>query len=147
MSRDRGSATVWVLLAMAVVVAASAAAIGVGMATVARHRATAAADSAALRVAMSVLDGPVAACAAGAELARANSARLTDCEVSGADAVVRVVVTLPGVLRRFGVANGRARAGPASELSVVRRPGWAKSLQRDADTPETDKGSRTNPAS
>jgi secretion/DNA translocation related TadE-like protein len=122
-NHDRGSATVWVLVGMAVVVAAASVASWLGLATVARHRAAAAADAAALGVAMSVLRGPTAACRAGAALARANGARLTACQVAGADAVVTVVVGLPGFLARWGVATGRARAGPASEAAVHERVG------------------------
>jgi secretion/DNA translocation related TadE-like protein len=118
---DRGSATVWVVIAMAVVVAAAAVSAILGAIMIARHRADAAADAAAIRVAMSALAGSVAACGAGAGLARANGARLVRCSLDGPDAVVGVEVPLPGLLSRFGAATGRARAGPAGEEPVRQR--------------------------
>lgn len=113
---DRGSATVWVVIAMSVVVIASTVSGLIGAATVARHHAAAAADAVALRVAMSVLDGPTAACGLGARLATANGANVVRCSVEGSDAVVSVEVRLPGLLSRFGAAQAQARAGPASEM-------------------------------
>jgi secretion/DNA translocation related TadE-like protein len=111
--RDEGSATLWVVCAMAVVVAVGGACAAVGTVTVDRHRADAAADAAALAAAADVLAGQSGACAAGAVIAKADGATLTRCGLAGAAAQVEVTVALPGLLGRFGVAVGRARAGPA----------------------------------
>jgi secretion/DNA translocation related TadE-like protein len=112
---DHGFATVWVVTAMTVVVAAAAIAIGVGTATVERHRAAAAADAVALKVAMAAIDGPTAACSAGAVIARIDGATLMGCRLLGSIATVEVAIRLPGPLSRLGVATGQARAGPAGD--------------------------------
>lgn len=115
-TRDGGYATVWIVIAMAVVIAAAGVATTVGAATIERHRAAAAADATALKVALDALAGPTVACRDGAALARRNGATLTRCNLDGADATVEVAIRLPGVLAAFGAAHGRARAGPVSEL-------------------------------
>jgi secretion/DNA translocation related TadE-like protein len=111
-ARDTGSATLWVVTAMAVVLCVTAVSGSAGIVAVERHRADAAADAAALSAAGRVLTGPGPACAAAAGIARTDGAALTRCGLDGAAAQVEVAVTLPGVLRRFGSAVGRARAGP-----------------------------------
>jgi secretion/DNA translocation related TadE-like protein len=112
-SGERGSATVWVLALSGVLAAIGMAAVLVGAAVVARHRATSAADLAALAAAGQAVLGRPGACASAAEVAEANSAELTACTV-GDDAVVEVRVSVPVRLGRLGVheATGRARAGP-----------------------------------
>ncbi|MEV6954987.1 Rv3654c family TadE-like protein [Streptomyces sp. NPDC051183] len=78
-----------------------------GQAVVARHRAAAAADLAALAAAASWTHGPEAACATAVRVAVAQGARLTGCVVAGETAQVTA-----------RVASGpftppiRARAGP-----------------------------------
>jgi secretion/DNA translocation related TadE-like protein len=118
--RDEGYATLWVVTAMALVVVAAGVAVGYGIATVARHRAAAAADAAGLTVALWAVDGAATACAKGAETARLNGGVETRCIVDGAVAQVGVTVALPGLLAAWGPATGRARAGPVSmsELSA-----------------------------
>ena len=113
-SDERGSATVWVIALSAVLAVIGTAAVLVGAATVARHRATSAADLAALAAAGRAVVGDPDACAAAADLAQANSAELTACTVGG-DAVVEVSVSVPVQLGPLGPleATGRARAGPA----------------------------------
>jgi secretion/DNA translocation related TadE-like protein len=90
------------------------AAVLVGAAVVARHRATAAADLAALAGAVRAVEG-VDGCRTAARVAAANAAELTACTQS-TDAVVDVEVSVPVRLGRFGVltAGARARAGPVS---------------------------------
>jgi secretion/DNA translocation related TadE-like protein len=100
---------------MMLVVAAAGVAISYGAATVDRHRAGAAADAAALAVALRAVDGSAAACLAGTTVARLDGARITRCTLQGPVADIVVAVRLPGVLSRFGSATGHARAGPASE--------------------------------
>jgi secretion/DNA translocation related TadE-like protein len=111
---DDGFATVWVVTAMALVAVATVAAIGYGAATFERHRASAAADAAALATALEAVQGPVVACHQGDSLARLDGATVTRCALQGSVADVEVSIRLPGVLARFGSATGRARAGPAS---------------------------------
>jgi secretion/DNA translocation related TadE-like protein len=111
---ERGSATVWVLALSAVLAVIGAGAVLVGAAAVARHRATAAADLAALAAAGRAVVGGEDACATSRAVAVANSAELVDCTVGG-DAVAEVTVTVSVELGVLGVhqASARARAGPA----------------------------------
>lgn len=85
----------------------------VGVAVVARHRAQAAADLAALAAASRLAHGGEAACAQAAAVATAMRADLGSCDVENLDVVVAVDVTV--ALGRFGVGPARAvaRAGPA----------------------------------
>lgn len=110
---DRGSATIWIVVAIGLVVAATSVAIGLGGALLARRHAADAADEAALAVAAHALAGP-AACGYGAAIAGRDGARMGRCELADAIATVEVTVRLPGALARFGTADGRARAGPVS---------------------------------
>jgi secretion/DNA translocation related TadE-like protein len=82
----------------------------VAAATVARHRAQAAADLAALAAALRAWDGETAACARAAEMTARNGARLVACGLDGFDAVVTVEV--PAGVSRWGLARASARAGP-----------------------------------
>ena len=110
---ERGSATVWVLGLAGLLADLGAAVVHGGLAEVARHRAGAAADLAALAAAARAVVGDPAACAEAARIARANTAQLDGCSV-GAGAVVAVQVRVPVRLGALGVfqAHGRARAGP-----------------------------------
>ncbi|MGY1759966.1 Rv3654c family TadE-like protein [Geodermatophilus sp. SYSU D00805] len=113
MSGERGSATVWVIALAGVLAAIGVAAVLVGAAVVGRHRATTAADLAALAGAERAVRGDPGACAVVGEVAGANGARLTACTV-GDGAVVEVAVAVPVRLGPLGVnrAGARARAGP-----------------------------------
>lgn len=84
----------------------------VGSAVVARHRAQAAADLAALSAAGHLGEGPHAACASASSVAAGMYARLSACTVDVLDVVVTVDV--PVNLGRWGiqVAHAAARAGP-----------------------------------
>lgn len=97
---------------MAVVLAATVGAVHIGSAVVARHRAQAAADMAALAAATVLPAGPDAACEKATTLARAMGATATSCSVDGLDVVVTVDV--PMALGEWGVgpAHAVARAGP-----------------------------------
>lgn len=81
----------------------------VGSAVVARHRAQAAADLAALAAAGVLPSGQETACGVAREVAAANSATVTACEVAGLDVVVRVEARAA-----VGVARAVARAGPVA---------------------------------
>jgi len=109
---ERGSATVWVLVVCGVLAVVGLAVVLVGASIVARHRATTAADLAALGGAVQAVRGGDA-CTTAARLAAANAAELTAC-TSSPEAVVDVEVGVPVRLGRLGVltATARARAGP-----------------------------------
>jgi secretion/DNA translocation related TadE-like protein len=113
--RERGSATVWVVALSGVLAAIGVAAVLVGSAVVARHRATTAADLAALAAAEQAVRGGDGPCAVAAAVARANGAGLTACAVEGS-AVVDVAVDVAVRLGPLGVrhAAARARAGPVA---------------------------------
>ncbi len=115
MAGERGSATVWVVALAGVLAAIGVTAVLVGAAVVGRHRATTAADLAALAAAVHAVRGDPGACAAAGEVAGANGARLTACTV-GDGAVVEVAVAVPVRLGPLGVsrAGARARAGPVT---------------------------------
>ena len=83
-----------------------------GSAVVARHRAEAAADLAALAATAQAIAGQEAACHSATRVAEGMSTTLTSCELQGWDAVVRVSARPSRLVERFGVANATARAGP-----------------------------------
>ena len=115
---ERGSATVWVLALAGLLAVLGTAAVLVGGAVVARHRASTAADLAALAAAGRAVFGDPAACATAARVARANAAELEGCVVRP-EAVVEVRVQVPvrfGPLGSFA-AHARARAGPAPAVA------------------------------
>ncbi|WP_078591828.1 Rv3654c family TadE-like protein [Streptomyces megasporus] len=109
--RERGSATVWAVLCGVALCAVAVGALGLGQAVTARHRAGAAADTAALAAADRAVLGAEAACAAAREVAAAQRARVMRCEVRGlvADLTVRVRAGPYGT-------EVRARAGPAAAV-------------------------------
>jgi secretion/DNA translocation related TadE-like protein len=124
---DGGAMTV----ALAGVIAAALLVLCGGMclaaATVAAHRARAAADLGALAAARVLQRGGAAgeACARGATVAALNAARVRDCR-AGADGTVVLMTSSPVGLSLPGLgrlqARGQARAGPSGPLSPGR---WA----------------------
>lgn len=112
MCRDRGSMTIWVAAVIALIWLGAGTALVAGTATIARHRAAAAADLAALAAAVHVPDGQSGACRMAAAIAARNGGRLQTCRVAGEDVEVQVV--RPVHLGRLGVhqAVASARAGP-----------------------------------
>ncbi|MER5932719.1 Rv3654c family TadE-like protein [Streptomyces sp. NPDC002054] len=110
MTRDRGSATVWAALVTTVLGAVFGGVLLLGQAVLARHRAAAAADLAALAAASSWAHGPEAACAAAVRVIRAQDARPAGCRLKGEIAEVAAEA-------RAGPFTVRipARAGPAAE--------------------------------
>jgi secretion/DNA translocation related TadE-like protein len=112
---ERGSATVWMLAVSGVLAVVGAAAVLTGAAVVARHRATAAADLAALAAAGRAVAGDAGPCVAAERIAAANGAEVTSCTVD-AGAVVEVAGLIRVELGGLGVhsATGRARAGPVA---------------------------------
>ncbi|MEE4546703.1 Rv3654c family TadE-like protein [Streptomyces sp. V4-01] len=103
MRGDRGSATVWSLGLTAVLLAVFTAVLLMDQAVVARHRAGAAADLAALAAADHALDGEAAACRLAVRVASAQGATVLGCTLSG-----EVADVVAGV----GDARVRSRAGP-----------------------------------
>lgn len=81
----------------------------VGAAVVARHRAQAAADLAALTGAALVPAGAESACAQASAVVRAMRTGLAGCTLDDLD----VVVTVEAGVGRWGNARAAARAGPA----------------------------------
>lgn len=109
---DRGSATVWSVAVIAVLCVVSGAVLALGQAVVVRHRAAGGADLAALAAADHWAKGGTAACARAERVARAQSARLVRCQVTGR---VSDVTAVSG--RGPFEARVRARAGPAGPVS------------------------------
>ena len=90
--------------AAAVLMTLGVAGVQIGGAVVARHRAQAAADLAALAAAAALPAGIEAACARAEQVAAAmSSAPLLDCQIDDLDVVVAVTL---------GPAHAVARAGP-----------------------------------
>jgi secretion/DNA translocation related TadE-like protein len=113
---DRGGGTVLALGLSALVVLSATVGVVRGLAVLARHRAVAAADLAALAGAVAVLDGPAVACAEADRVALANGGHLSRCVVAGEVVEVQVARALPlGRLGRW-TAVGRARAGPVAAV-------------------------------
>jgi secretion/DNA translocation related TadE-like protein len=94
---------------VAVLLSVTAAGAYLGSVVVARHRAQAAADLAALAAAAQLPSGAAAACARAAVVARAMRADDARCAVDGLDVVVTVRVPVAFA----GTARAAARAGPA----------------------------------
>ncbi|MEU6365404.1 Rv3654c family TadE-like protein [Streptomyces sp. NPDC046931] len=105
---DRGSATVWVVCLIGAFCAVFAVLLAQGQAVLARHRAAAAADLAALAAADHWMEGGEAACARAGQVAVAQGDRLVRCVVAGEISDV----TVASVSGPF-TAEVRARAGPA----------------------------------
>ena len=97
---------------MAVLLAITAGGGYVGSAVIARHRAQAAADLAALAAAGRLADGADAACAQASALAHAMRTAVTQCVVEDLDVVVTVAAPLAFGRLGVGPARASARAGP-----------------------------------
>jgi secretion/DNA translocation related TadE-like protein len=92
-----------------VLLAVTGAGAYLGSAVVARHRAQAAADLAALAAAARLPSGAAAACARATALAQVMRVADVGCAVEGLD----VVVTAQVAVAFGGAARAAARAGPA----------------------------------
>jgi secretion/DNA translocation related TadE-like protein len=111
---DRGSATIWLLGTCLLVIALGLTCVTVVSAMVARHRARAAADLAALAGARYAVDGPATACQQATVVAAANGAAVTGCRLDGFDLIVSVSVPVAGAPAGIGPASATARAGPVT---------------------------------
>jgi secretion/DNA translocation related TadE-like protein len=94
---------------VAVLLWITGAAAYLGSAVVARHRAQAAADLAALAAAARLPSGAAAACARATAVAHRMRVDDAQCGVDGLD----VVITVQVAVAFAGVARAAARAGPA----------------------------------
>lgn len=101
-----------VLAAALLVLTASVVGVGYGAVTVARHRAQAAADFAALAGAQDAYLGDHAACGRAGDWARANDAHLRSCVRDGLTVTVTVEVTSTSASALVGTVGATARAGP-----------------------------------
>ncbi|MGX9788473.1 Rv3654c family TadE-like protein [Mycobacterium sp. MMS18-G62] len=99
---------------MAVLLAITMGAVLVGSAVIARHRAQASADLAALAAAAELAGGTEQACTRASTLARSMRTAVTQCTVYDLDVVV--TVDAPVSFGRIGVGSARAaaRAGPVN---------------------------------
>lgn len=95
---------------VAVVLSLTCGGVLLGAVVIARHRAQAAADLAAVAGAAVMPAGPATACTQAQRLAARMGAVESGCAVDGLDLVVTVAVALPGW--RIGPARATARAGP-----------------------------------
>lgn len=112
---DSGFATVWAAGAVVGLLVVLGLLAWLGAAAVSRHRATAAADLAALAAAAYARDGPAEACERARLVTGRMGARLEFCELSGWDALVQVAVEPHGLLADFAPAEAKARAGPVGD--------------------------------
>lgn len=109
--RERGSATVLMVMAIGVVVLCLTGASAVLSATQASHRARAAADLSALAGAQALIGADARSpCEVAAAVALRNGGSLVECSIVGDDLTVSVATetSWPGL----GSAHARARAGP-----------------------------------
>jgi secretion/DNA translocation related TadE-like protein len=96
---------------VAVLLSITGGGVYLGSAVVARHRAQAAADLAALAAATRLAAGPETACAQAKAVAREMRVITAGCAVDDLDVVVTTEVRL--ALGGWGSARAAARAGPA----------------------------------
>jgi secretion/DNA translocation related TadE-like protein len=109
---ERGSASLIAAVMIAALAIVTVGGAHLGAAVIARHRAQAAADLAALAGAAQVPAGANNACAQAALLARAMDTNTVACTVDGLDVVVTVEAS-----SALGPARAVARAGPAGDES------------------------------
>jgi len=105
---------------VAVLLCVTGAAAYVGSVVVARHRAQAAADLAALAAAARMPSGVAAACARAAAVAHEMRVGDVRCEVDDLDVFVTVQVAVGLAVAGPGMAQAAARAGPASATGAAR---------------------------
>jgi secretion/DNA translocation related TadE-like protein len=112
--RERGSATVWVLVAAAVICAFAGVGVSIGLVAAADQRARTVADLSALAAAAALVRAEGDPCVRAREIAQANRAVVSRCAVDGSSMRIWVAVGLPAALRALDgrAATARARAGP-----------------------------------
>jgi len=110
--RERGSGTLWVVVAVALLTTFALSAAAIGGAVVTRHRAGSAADFAALAGADALASGGADPCGAARRVAVRYGAVLTRCTTTGMVVDVVVELSAGGLVGPGRVATVRARAGP-----------------------------------
>lgn len=115
---ERGVGTVLGLTMIALLTMFALVVAGVTTLVDAHRRAQAAADLAALAGAQGRAAGRDP-CAAAAQVAGRNDARLTSCRLDGTDVLVEVAVSAPRSLGLRDPLPARARAGPVQTVSVA----------------------------
>lgn len=112
---DEGVATVFACLALAALIGLTLLIAQVGVVVVARHRAQAAADLAALTAAGELERGADVGCVEAGEIARRMGARVQECAVVQWDATVTVERNVPMGLFGKRTVRAVARAGPVED--------------------------------
>ncbi|MCX2933095.1 flp pilus-assembly TadE/G-like family protein [Mycobacterium sp. CVI_P3] len=107
---ETGAATVFAAILVAALVAITLGGVHIGGAVVARHRAQAGADMAALAAAMWLPRGADSACRQAAAVTRAMGTVLRQCDIAELDVVVAVEAATGRLIG--GRAHAAARAGP-----------------------------------
>lgn len=115
---------------ISLVLAITFAGIAIGSVVVARHRAQAAADLAALAAAQTLPAGREQACTQAGALTRAMNARLAQCDIDDLDVVVTVEFEVGLVSGVVGPARAGARAGPRTGLSFTGRRSAGRRVPR-----------------
>jgi secretion/DNA translocation related TadE-like protein len=110
---DHGSATLWSVGGIAVLFLVAAMVLAVGAVVQTRHRATSAADLAALAAAVGAPEGTSAACTRARWVTDQMRVLLTGCRIVDWNALVEVSAALPGELSQFGQVTAHSMAGPA----------------------------------
>lgn len=111
---EAGVATIWAAALAALLVGLLVVGVGVASAVVARHRAEAAADLAALAAATHAVRGVRTACDRAQDIATRMGADLTDCRLDGWNALVTTQVRVYLPILGQSRAKGRAHAGPVN---------------------------------
>ncbi|MEU5844071.1 Rv3654c family TadE-like protein [Rhodococcus sp. NPDC047139] len=112
---DDGSASVIGCAVMAGLIAVTATLLHVGSVVVARHRAQAAADLAAVAVAAALDRGVVEACEVSEPITSRMRVRLQRCEIDGWYVLLEVAAPVSSFFDG-AEAKAVARAGPAAEV-------------------------------
>ncbi|MGY1941149.1 MULTISPECIES: Rv3654c family TadE-like protein [Nocardia] len=112
---EDGLATVFGCLALVALIGATLLIAQVGFVVVARHRAQAAADLAALAAAGALVEGVDPACDEAEELARRMGTRIRACGATEWDVTVTVERNVPIGLYGDRIVRASARAGPVEE--------------------------------
>ena len=117
---EAGFATILVLGLAGALLAFGALLACLGAVAVARHRAAAAADLAALAAAGHLLEGAARACSVAAAVARGQAATLLSCVSDGTTVTIVAEVRPPGSLGQLGAARSTARAASVGAGTVIR---------------------------
>jgi secretion/DNA translocation related TadE-like protein len=117
-ARDEGSATLWAAGGIAVLCLVAVAVLTYGAVVQTGHRATAAADLAALAAAGYAPYGEQTACDRARWVADEMRVHVTSCRLRSWDVFVEVSADLPGQLTRLGTVAARSRAGPVDQSAT-----------------------------